>query len=150
MSEFEYFENDERTIFVKKLTVLLAIVVVLLVALSLYARLAPSDPVRWHVLPEGLETGDRAGAAVRVIPAEDGTLAGLDALIRATPRTTVLAGSVDEGMITYTTRSALFGFPDYTTVAQQGDQITLYGRLRLGKSDMGVNAKRLDGWLGQL
>ncbi|WP_368373299.1 DUF1499 domain-containing protein [Roseovarius sp. THAF27] len=101
-------------------------------------------------MPDGLGTGDGQGRAVRVVPDEGETLERLDAIIRDTPRTTVLAGSVDEGMITYITRSALWGFPDYTTVARQGGQIVLYGRLRFGKSDMGVNAKRLDGWLARL
>ncbi|WP_428515957.1 DUF1499 domain-containing protein [Roseovarius sp.] len=87
---------------------------------------------------------------MRVVSDDGDTLARLDTIIRDTSRTTVLAGSVDEGMITYVTRSALWGFPDYTTVAHRDGRIVLYGRARFGKSDLGVNAKRLDGWLAQL
>jgi uncharacterized protein (DUF1499 family) len=112
-----------------------------------YVRLAPSDPGRWHVMPESLAPGDLAGGAVRVVP---GDMAALDAIIRATPRTRVLAGDVAQGMITYVTRSRLFGFPDYTTVRQDGETLEIYGRLRFGKSDLGVNAARIDGWLQRL
>lgn len=120
------------------------------VALAVYARALSSDPADWHVMPKAPQDISEAGGAIRTVEATEDGLARLDAIIRATPRTTVLAGSVEEGMITYITRSALFGFPDYTTVRQDGSQITLYGRLRIGKSDLGVNAKRIDGWLALL
>lgn len=127
---------------------LLAIILVtLIVAVLAFIRLAPSDPDRWHRMPETVETRDLEGGAMRRV---EGDLATLDAIIRDTPRTQVLAGSVGDGMITYVTRSRVFGFPDYTTVRQDGDMLEIYGRLRFGKSDMGVNAARIDGWLRQL
>ncbi len=132
------------------LTRIIVVLVLALITFGIYVRIAPSHAEDWHDLPNGLDPGDGPGRAVRAVPDDVDTLERLDAIIRDTPRTTVLAGSVDEGMITYITRSALWGFPDYTTVARQGDQIVLYGRLRFGKSDLGVNAKRLDGWLAQL
>ncbi|QFT96225.1 hypothetical protein FIU85_02810 [Roseovarius sp. THAF8] len=132
------------------LTRIIVFLVLALIALGVYVRLAPSYAEDWHDMPNGLEPGDGPGHAVRVVPDDGDTLERLDGIIRDTPRTTVLAGSVEEGMVTYITRSALWGFPDYTTVARQGGQIVLYGRLRFGKSDMGVNAKRLDGWLARL
>lgn len=119
----------------------------LAVALSAYVRLAPSDPGMWHAMPGAITNRDFPGGAMRVVGAGENGLATLDAIIRETPRTQVLAGSVGEGMITYVTRSAVFGFPDYTTVRQTGPQIELYGRLRFGASDLGVNAVRLDRWL---
>ncbi|MGI3211352.1 DUF1499 domain-containing protein [Roseovarius tibetensis] len=127
---------------------LLAIILVtVIVAVLAFIRLAPSDPDRWHRMPETVETRDLEGGAMRRV---EGELATLDAIIRDTPRTQVLAGSVGDGMITYVTRSRVFGFPDYTTVRQDGDMLEIYGRLRFGKSDMGVNAARIDGWLRQL
>jgi hypothetical protein len=125
----------------------LGLVLVAIVAGMAYVRLAPSDPARWHAMPESLAPGDLAGGAVRVVP---GDLAALDAIIRATPRSRVLAGDVAQGMITYVTRSRVFGFPDYTTVRQSGERLEIYGRLRFGKSDLGVNAARIDGWLQRL
>ena len=112
-----------------------------------YVRLAPSDPARWHDMPEEITDRDLEGGVLRRV---EGDLAALDTIIRDTPRTQVLAGSVKEGMITYVTRSRVFGFPDYTTVRQAGDMLELHGRLRFGESDLGVNAARVDGWLERL
>ena len=53
-------------------------------------------------------------------------------------------GSGAAGHITYITRSAVFGFPDMTTVERRGNQIRMYARLRFGASDLGVNRKRLE------
>ena len=127
--------------------IILVILVAAVVALLVFIRVAPSDPDRWHRMPENLSDGDLDGGAMRKV---EGDLAALDRIIRDTPRTRVLAGSVSDGMITYVTRSRVFGFPDYTTVRQDGDRLEIYGRLRFGKSDLGVNAARIDGWLRQL
>ncbi|MEQ9258273.1 MAG: DUF1499 domain-containing protein [Roseovarius sp.] len=127
------------------------LVLVAVVGLMGYVRLAPSDPARWHAMPEDVTEQDLAGGAIRVVEgAGRATLERLDAIAMETPRTTRLAGSVEEGMITYVTRSRVFGFPDYTTVRLAGDRLELFGRLRFGASDMGVNAARLDGWLERL
>ena len=120
------------------------------VGFTLWVRFAPSDPARWHQIPDGVEDGDRAGGAVRIVRLGDSGLARLDAVIRDTPRTKVLAGTVAGGMISYVTRSRLWGFPDYTTVLQEGDMIVIHSRLRFGASDLGVNAARIDGWLKAL
>ncbi len=122
-------------------------VLVLAVALLAFIRLAPSDPLRWHQMPGTITNRDLEGGAMRRV---EGDLAAFDAIIRATPRTRVLAGSVAEGMVTYVTRSRVFGFPDYTTVRQADDMLEIYGRLRFGRSDLGVNAARIDGWLERL
>ncbi|RKF15076.1 DUF1499 domain-containing protein [Roseovarius spongiae] len=114
---------------------------------ALWVRLAPSDPARWHTMPEVERDADLPGGAMRVIGAGPEGLARLDRIIRATARTDALAGSVGEGMVTYVTRSRVFGFPDYTTVRQEGQRIAIFGRARFGKSDLGVNAARIDGWL---
>ena len=70
--------------------------------------------------------------------------ARVDAHMRGLPRTHVLAGSVADGRVTYITRSRVFGFPDYTTLEQDGDRLKAYARLRFGGSDLGVNATRLE------
>jgi len=91
---------------------------------------------------------------VRVVQADPDLLSDLDYTMRSLPRTRLLAGSLEEGRLTYVTRSKWMGFPDYTTIEQVGDQvdeqIRLYGRLRFGRSDMGVNAARMDGLLHQV
>lgn len=119
------------------------------VAMGAYIRLAPSDPARWHVAPEGAER-DLPGGVVRIVETGPDGLARLDSIASATPRTRVLAGSVSDGMITYITRTKVFGFPDYTTAQQDGDTLRIHGRLRFGRKDFGVNKARVDGWLAQL
>lgn len=117
---------------------------------ALWVRLAPSDPARWHVAPKADQDRDKPGGVVRTAPGDADGLARLDQIIRATPRTHRLAGSLDDGMITYVTRSALWGFPDYTTIALRDDGIVVHARLRFGQSDMGVNKARVTRWLDQL
>lgn len=128
----------------------LALILLAALGFGLWVRLAPSDPARWHVTAG--EAGDRdfAGAAIRTVPAGPGDMARLDRIIRATPRTTHLAGSPEEGRVTYITRSRLWGFPDYTTIEQRGGAILIHGRLRFGTSDMGVNRARITGWITAL
>ena len=131
------------------------IFVVLVVGLMAYIRLAPTDTAKWHKMPDAAEPGDTAGEgsfrAVRRItaPAAE-VLAALEQRALATPRTVLLAGSAEEGMITFQTRSLFWGFPDYTTVAVEGNLLVIYGRLRFGRSDLGVNRARIKGWLETL
>lgn len=123
---------------------LVSVVFGLLVAVAVYVRLAPLDPGQWHRPVDVAQNEDRAGGAVRVIDGDAERLATLDAVIRDLPRTEVLAGSLDDGHLTYVTRSAVFGFPDLTTVELRGDEIRMFARLRYGASDLGVNRKRLE------
>lgn len=117
-----------------------------------WVRLAPLDPARWHQAaapqPPGDYAGDNRFHAVRALtrPGPE-VLADLDRLIRATPRTRVLAGSVQAGMVTYVTRSAVWGFPDLTTVTLEAGTLSIRGRARFGRGDLGVNRARIEGWL---
>lgn len=123
------------------------ILVLAIIAALAYVRVAPTDLARWHKPIGNAETTDGEGWSARVLPATAGMLSDLHQGMLAVPRTKMIAGGVSEGRLTYITRSKLFGFPDYTTIEQDGAQIKLYGRLRFGRSDLGVNGKRLDGVL---
>lgn len=125
---------------------LLALLIAFLLLL-VWIRLAPDDVGRWHHLPDRIEDRDMESGVMRVVSSD---LADLERIIRATPRTHLLAGSVADGMVTYVTRSKVFGFPDYTTVQQRGDDLALHARLRYGTSDMGVNKARVERWLAAL
>jgi uncharacterized protein (DUF1499 family) len=130
--------------------VILWVILILVVGALAYVRLAPSDPARWNQqVTETANTTMQSGA-VRVIPAGDETFERLDVIMRDLPRTDVLAGSVAEGRVTYITRSKWMGFPDYTTIDREGDELRLYARSRFGQSDLGVNIARLQNVLGQL
>ena len=115
-----------------------------------FIRLAPSDPARWHVAPKGDKDKNLKGGVVRVVETGPLGLKKLNAVVQADATTRTLAGSVDEGMVTYISRTKVMGFPDYTTAQQDGDTLRIYGRLRFGRSDFGVNRNRVDGWLGQI
>lgn len=139
--------------------VLLGLIGALLV-LMLYVRFAPLNGEKWHkaALPEGAAgafTSKGSHTVLRDVEDAQASLRALDAIIMSTPRTVRIAGSVEDGRITYVTRSLGFGFPDYTTAVAQPAQgtsgmIAIHGRLRFGKSDLGVNRARISGWLAQL
>ncbi|MFD3189705.1 DUF1499 domain-containing protein [Sedimentitalea sp. HM32M-2] len=115
-----------------------------------YVRLAPGDPDIWHRMPDAAVDKNFGNGVIRVLDARPDGLDRLDAIILATPRTRRLAGSPKAGMVTYVTRSAVIGFPDYTTVRQAGSTLTIYGRARFGRSDFGVNRDRVQGWIDAL
>ena len=131
------------------MTAIWVLIALLFVGLG-YIRLAPSDPARWHKAPQVTEDADLTHGVKRLVTTGPEGLGQLDAIIRESPRTRVLAGSVEDGMITYVTRTAVIGFPDYTTIQAVGEQIKIYGRLRFGRSDLGVNRNRVDSWLETL
>jgi hypothetical protein len=124
-----------------------------------YIRLAPSDPARWHVdlaaggLPANAHVfcirPDNRFGPIQGDPAA--LLARLDAIALATLRTERLAGSAEDGRITWVTRSALMGYPDYTTAqVLDGPSLCIAGRQRFGSEDWGVNAARIGGWVQEL
>lgn len=145
--------------------VALFIAFALIAAMGLMAaiRLAPSDPAVWHKSPE-LYEWVHGGTWNDIVPMTGGAslrlslergapanlLARLDRIATASPRTERLAGSPGEGRVTWITRSALWGFPDYTTAEARADGLFIYARLRFGRSDLGVNAARLRDWLSRL
>ncbi len=146
-----------------KMSIYVFIVLVLgVIGVVAYVRLAPSDPAQWHVDPVAAE--DPGPAGVRYVPTAEGgpvpvypvppedLIVTFDAFAMAQPRVTRLAGSTAEGRITYIARTKWWGFPDYMTVealALGPDRSTLaiLSRLRFGGSDLGVNRARTDAWL---
>ena len=122
------------------LWIILAVVVVLVAIV----RLAPIDAERWHVPVTASADKDGIGRAVRVIPGDGDVLARLDSAMMAEPVTSRIAGSVGEGHVTYVSRSKWWGFPDFTTIQLVDGQIRMFARLRFGRRDFGVNARRLE------
>lgn len=130
------------------------------IGLVAYIRLAPSDPARWHVDPLAAEDPGEGGVllappAAPVLATTPETLMELfDSIAMAEPRVTRLAGGVAEGHATYVARSLVMGFPDYVSVrtlpAEGGATLAVVSRLRFGQSDMGVNRARLDRWMAEL
>jgi len=144
---------------VRTLALATAFAVVAGLGLLAFVRLAPSDPADWHVdlAAAGFDPGIGQVFCVtpgsRYDPGEpmNVVLARLDAVALATPRTERLAGSVDDGRITWITRSALIGYPDYTTAqVMPGNGLCVFARQRFGRGDWGVNAARVEGWMQQV
>jgi len=154
---------EQGTERVKRMWTIPALLALLILGFAAYVRLAPSDPDLWHVFLPTTATATEdcaagvvpgrgsATAACLVTLTKEEALQKLDSIAMSTPRTTRLAGSWQQGRITWITRSKLWGFPDYTTAQVQDvdgkTRIDLYGRLRFGSEDMGVNAARLTTWM---
>ena len=81
-------------------------------------------------------------------------LSAFDEIVRATPRSKALFEDAPNGRATYVTRSALLGFPDYTSVKAVpeagGAALMIWARQRFGVADMGVNRKRVETWMAAL
>jgi uncharacterized protein (DUF1499 family) len=136
-------------------TIILGLVLVAVVAFAAYVRLAPSEPARWNTDPAAGAAGDNSHVAKVFVPRPPAeALAAFDAVAMAEPRTRRLAGRVEDGRITYVSRSAFWGFPDYTTVAAipdgDGTWLLIHARARFGQSDLGVNAARIGRWTAAL
>ncbi|MFD1343447.1 DUF1499 domain-containing protein [Litorisediminicola beolgyonensis] len=131
----------------KKLFILLILAAI---AAAAWVRLAPSPAEDWHVDPKVTADQDGANQVRRRIEGGEDVFRRLDHIILATPRTDLLAGSPEEGRVTYITRSKWMGFPDYTTIQLGDGVVELWSRSRFGQSDMGVNRARAEGWLQEL
>ena len=147
----------------RRATRLAGIAVLAAAGLAVWVRVAPSPVAGWHVDPVTVTTrnprnsyllgpgGD--GPALRVaLPAAE-TAAAIERVALAAPRTRRLAG--DGLWATYVTRSALMGFPDYTSVRVSPDDrggatVAVFARARFGGSDFGVNRARVERWLAAL
>lgn len=154
--------------------VLLALLILIAGGMA-WIRLAPDDPAWWNRATKQLsdpfwEPGRDFGPldagrieqkdnSARLVATIRGSTASallelLDQVALETPRTHRLAGTPDSGMITWVTRSAIFGFPDYTTAqaVQDGPDVSLaiLARSRYGRRDFGVNQARLADWLARL
>ena len=129
---------------------------------------ATHDPQVWHVDPQLVErpltpntylvapqvlhlvTVDREAPQYRV--STDVLAKAFDDFITRQNNIGIVAGSVEEGWITYVQRSAILRVPDYITIKYiplEGGASTfiIWSRSRFGHGDMGVNKERIDGWL---
>lgn len=128
----------------------LAALVAIALLFAAYVRFAPTDPRAWNEPITAIEGADLPGGAIRVLEADIEMYRRVRSVLGDLPRTQlitrareIVGSQKDERRITYVTRSRLWGFPDYTTVQFSGGVLKLYGRLRFGVVDMGVNRERL-------
>lgn len=148
---------------------IVAAVVVLVIALAIGMRVVPLNPTEWHtdplgaarsgapndylVLPQGMNSPADRMMVPRSMPALD-LMTRFDAIALATPRVERIAGGPQLLFATYVQRSAVFGFPDYISVraveGEDGAALAIWSRSRFGYSDLGVNRRRVEGWLATL
>ena len=119
-----------------------------------FATLVPDTrPRRWLVLPDGF---DAQAQADQVSPVFSGTantvLAAFVELALGEPRVEQVREG--DGQVELVQRSKLFRFPDFITVqafdVDGGAALAIYSRAVIGYSDIGVNRKRVMGWLDAL
>ena len=126
------------------------LILAIVVAFAAYVRVSPTNVEKFHRLTKFSADADEESGVKRVFSGDASTMLKLDEIAQATPRTKVLAGAASEGFVTYVTRSAGFGFPDFATVQLDGETIKIHSRLRFGRSDLGVNGKRVKSWINAL
>lgn len=142
---------------------IVAIIIFLIVLTAVYVRLAPVDLTSIHVQAEAREPGDYPSAggfiAVREINEPTQNMrAAINRIILETPRTERVAGDIGTTVMTYRTRSAVFGLPDFAAIsfiekgANENDKplMIINSHLVYGGSDIGVNKRRVKAWLDAL
>ncbi len=130
-----------------------------LAVVVLIARFIPADSEPYHEDPAEPDT---RRSEFRLIGPEapryhvdaDTVLEAFSDIARSRWNVLLAEGSVDEGMLTFVSRSPVFGFRDYITVKavdeSGGAKLSVFARPRFDVYDWGVNARRLDRWLGEL
>ena len=135
------------------MTWLLAGVLSAVLIVRFYVRHAPHAAGEYHSRDSAYHQAgnykeDGGFEAVRLL-SEPGREA-LDRIMRVideTTRTQLLDGGLEEGHVSYITRSPFWGFPDTTNIWIEGDRLHMRGHLRFGRSDLGVNQRRVSHWL---
>ena len=133
--------------------VLIALVagVVTACALSLWVRTrsVPADRITYpdRTWAPGDHAGEGGIVAVRQVEDADAAFRRLADIVLASPRTELRDGGPGAGRMIVVTRTAIMGFPDVTQIWTDGDLVLVRAHLVIGRSDMGVNARRVRGWL---
>ncbi len=110
----------------------------------------PASPNTALAAPPGFQPHPDIVTRVYMVPA-DALYSAIRAVAAAQPRTYLAASYDDRRQAHYVVRSAVFNFPDLVTVEVGGDStLVLWSRSVYGRSDLGVNARRLTAWLAAL
>lgn len=138
----------------------LFLVLILVLAGIVWVRFAPIDRDAWHVDPG--EADVPAGSGLRFIgreapryPAEtEVVLANFAQIAEDEPNTRYLEGDLDEGMMTFVTRSKVLGLPEIITVKAVSEgrltKLSIVSRARYGISGARRGGERLDRWLQEM
>ncbi len=110
----------------------------------------PDTPNTALAAPDGfVPKPDIVTHAYAVPPAR--LYAAVRAVAAAQPRTYAAADYPAQMQVHYVARSAFFNFPDLITAQVNPDStLILWSRSVYGRSDLGVNRKRVEAWLAAL
>ncbi len=119
-----------------------------------FSSLIPDTrPRRWLVLPADFEAAaepDQTSPVFKGAPAV--VLEAFKSFALSQPRVDLVREG--DGQVELVERSKVFRFPDYITAqafeAEGGSALAIYSRAVIGYSDIGVNRKRITGWLEAL
>ena len=132
------------------------LIAALAVAAAVYIRMAPLDAEALHVDPADVTPLASPNYALMVgttghfIQAEPSDVGARIAAVAAADGAQVLAGSPEEGHVTYVIRSRIMGFPDIVSLRWQaqdgGTQLDIFARAIYGYSDFGTNTRLAHRW----
>lgn len=110
-------------------------------------------PNTFLVTPPGFEAAAERDLESPVFSEDPAALLeAFKAVALSAPRTAVEREG--EGQVELVQRSLIFRFPDYITAqavsVESGSALCVFSRSKVGYSDMGVNAKRVTGWIEAL
>ena len=136
------------------------VILALLLGAMAYVRFAPVDIDHWHVNPdaEGRASGprdyklsaasDANGPAINTSMSVEQSIEAASDWFLSQPKSKQIAGIAYTGFVTFELRTKLVDYPDYYSVkvaeTEEGSAISVYGRARFGRSDLGVNKARLN------
>lgn len=147
--------------------ILFSVAIVFFAGTIAIVRTLSHDVEQWHVDPQTAPEPSTPNW-YRVVPDGENAAAAYDVsvedLSEAFDRVVGKQSSIEllkddrssGGPVTWVQRSALFGFPDYISVSflpagdGAGSTLAIFSRARVGKSDLGVNKKRVTAWLAAL
>ncbi|MEM8789652.1 MAG: DUF1499 domain-containing protein [Pseudomonadota bacterium] len=140
--------------------------------LAYSVRSVTHEPADWHVDPLAVPTSETPNSYRVAIPdftehlvdqaapiyaVDASTLArAFDTFVMGQPRVERVAGTVEEGWMTYVQFTEQLRFPDYVSVRFYDfddagkSTVAIYSRSRFGYGDMGVNQARVQAWLQSL
>ena len=134
----------------------LIVAVVIVSAFAIWVRIAPTDTASWHVDPSIKQ--DKSARSFQTNAEFKGIAEGVG-LLETDPalpdeRSSVIAGSPEDGFVTYMLRTRTFGYPDFLSAKwvpnYKGGVLYIYSRSRFGYSDLGRNKRRVLEWIKRL
>ena len=153
----------------------ISLIMILVFAMgALFVRVATvgHEPSEWHVDPFSIERPVSPNTYYLAVPSMVSARVDREAPIYTVPtaimakafndyvltqsNVILLAGSVEEGWLTYVQRTPTLRIPDYITVKfvdfedGSGSTLAIYSRSRYGYGDMGYNKARVENWLQSL